>query len=176
MPEGAYGYPPGSGAVQDMGLFRMTVKASAASTGAALTVLEADEPADFGPPMHVHEDAAEAFYVLAGEYVVFIGSSERRCPVGSFIWVPPGVEHGFRAGAAPSHKLNLYVPSAMEGYYEELAAAAAGGTPPTDDDLTAMAARNSCGSRGGCPTGTSDDTERAVAPRRDLSSGAGCVS
>ena len=49
MPDGAYVYAPGSGAVLDMGPFRMTVKASAASTGAALTVLEADEPADFGP-------------------------------------------------------------------------------------------------------------------------------
>ena len=103
--------------------------------------------------MHVHEDAAEAFYVLAGEYVVFIGSSEHRCPVGSFIWVPPGVEHGFRVGAAPSRKLNLYVPSAMEGYIEELAAAAAGGTPPTDDDLTALAARNSMRVTGRVPDG-----------------------
>lgn len=153
MPDGAYVYAPGSGAVLDTGAFRMTVKASAAGTGGALTVLEADEPADFGPPMHVHEDAAEAFYVLAGEYVMFIGNSEHRCPAGSFIWVPPGVEHGFRVGPVPSRKLNLYVPSAMEGYFEELAAAAAGGTPPTEDDLTALAARDSMRVTGRVPDG-----------------------
>jgi hypothetical protein len=43
-----------------MGAFRMTVKADSQATGGMLALLEADEPAGFGPPMHTHEDAAEA--------------------------------------------------------------------------------------------------------------------
>jgi mannose-6-phosphate isomerase-like protein (cupin superfamily) len=76
----AFVLAPGSGTTLDMGPFRMTVKASAANTEGGLTVLEADEPADFGPPMHIHDDAGEAFYVLAGEYIVYIGTAEHRCP------------------------------------------------------------------------------------------------
>jgi uncharacterized RmlC-like cupin family protein len=101
----------------------MCVKAESAQTGNALTVLEADEPPDFSPPMHIHHDAAEAFYVLKGEYRIFIRDQEWRCPVGSFIYIPAGVTHGFRVGDAPSSKLNIYLPAAMVGYFDELSTA-----------------------------------------------------
>ena len=70
--------------------------------------------------MHIHHDAAEAFYVLAGEYLIFLGDQEERCPAGSFIFIPAGLRHGFRVGGVASGKLNLYVPAAMVGYFAEL--------------------------------------------------------
>lgn len=148
----AYVLAPGTGAVLDMGPFQMTVKASGAQTGAGLTVLEAAEPPGFGPPMHVHDDAGEAFYVLEGEYVMFLGSQEHRCPAGAFVWVPPGVEHGFRVGTAASRKLNIYVPAAMEGYFAALAASATGETTLSEEDLTALAASNAMRVTGPVPT------------------------
>lgn len=45
----------------------MTVKATHEQTNGGFTLLEAQEPAGFGPPLHIHRDAAEAFYVLQGE-------------------------------------------------------------------------------------------------------------
>lgn len=80
-------------------------------------------PPNFGPPMHVHHNAAEAFYVLEGAYIMFIDETEMRCPAGSFVYVPAGAVHGFRVGSAASKKLNLYVPQAMIGYFDDLAAA-----------------------------------------------------
>jgi len=56
----------------------MSVKATHDDTSGAFTLLEADEPANFGPPVHVHRDAAEAFYVLEGEYILFIDGREHR--------------------------------------------------------------------------------------------------
>jgi mannose-6-phosphate isomerase-like protein (cupin superfamily) len=114
---------PGEGRSIDLGNFAMVVKASADDTGAAFSLLEAAEPAGFGPPMHIHHDAAEAFYVLAGEYLIFIEDREFACPAGSFIYIPSGLRHGFRVGGAPSRKLNLYAPAAMVGYFDELSAA-----------------------------------------------------
>jgi mannose-6-phosphate isomerase-like protein (cupin superfamily) len=58
---------PGEGRPIDLGAFQMTVKATDDQTNGAFTLLEAQEPAGFGPPLHVHRDAAEAFYVLEGE-------------------------------------------------------------------------------------------------------------
>ena len=114
---------PGEGRFIDLGDFGMTVKADAAETGGVVSVLEADEPPGFGPPIHVHHDAAEAFYVLEGEYIMYLEDREVVCPAGSFIFIPLGVRHGFRVGDSPSRKLNFYFPAAMLGYFTDLAAA-----------------------------------------------------
>ena len=153
MAEQAYVLAPGAGEPLDMGPFRMTVKAASSKTGAGLTLLEADEPPGFGPPVHVHDDAGEGFYVLSGEYFVYIAGEEHRCQAGSFVWVPRGIEHGFRVGSTQSRKLNIYVPSAMEGYFEALAHAAATGDPMSDGDLTALAARHAMRVTGPVPDG-----------------------
>ena len=131
---------PGAGRSIDLGGFLMTVKATADDTDGQFTLLEATEPARFGPPMHIHRDAAEAFYVLEGEYVIFIDDVETRCPAGSFVYIPAGAVHGFRVGDVPSKKLNLYVPEAMVGYFDELAAAIATGEVD-DAHLGAIAER-----------------------------------
>jgi mannose-6-phosphate isomerase-like protein (cupin superfamily) len=123
---------PGEGRSIDLGNFRMSVKATGEETGHAFSLLEADEPPGFGPPMHIHSDAAEAFYVVSGEYVIFVRDEQFTCPAGSFIYIPAGVPHGFRVGEAPSRKLNLYTPAAMVGYFEELSAALAKGDPVAD--------------------------------------------
>lgn len=130
---------PGEGRLIDLGGFMMTVKATAESTDDTFTLLEATEPPHFGPPIHIHRDAAEAFYVLEGEYRIFINDDESRCPAGSFVYIPAGVAHGFRVGDSPSKKLNLYVPQAMVGYFDELAEAIVSGD--ADDEHLAVIAR-----------------------------------
>ena len=80
---------PGEGRPIDMGAFGMTVKADADDTGGSIALLEAAEPPCFGPPMHTHEDAGEAFYVLEGEYLIFMDEKEFRCPAAA--------RHGMRA-------------------------------------------------------------------------------
>ncbi len=125
MSEGGSGFVlmPGEGRAIDLGNFGMSVKATGDETGGLFTLLEAAEPAGFGPPLHIHHDAAEAFYVLDGEYLIFLKEREYVCPTGSFIFIPAGLRHGFRVGRVPSRKLNLYAPEAMIGYFDELSAA-----------------------------------------------------
>ncbi len=111
---------PGEGRPIDLGGFQMSVKATGNETGGAFSLLEADEPAGFGPPLHIHRDAAEAFYVLEGEYIIFLEGREVSCSAGSFIFIPVGIPHGFRVGNMASRKLNFYTPAAMVGYFDEL--------------------------------------------------------
>jgi mannose-6-phosphate isomerase-like protein (cupin superfamily) len=118
---------PGEGRAIELGNFAMSVKTSGEQTDGAFTLLEAAEPPDFGPPMHIHHNAAEAFYVLDGAYRIFLDDRETLCPAGSFVYIPAGVNHGFRVGDGPSRKLNLYAPAAMIGYFEALSAAIARG-------------------------------------------------
>src|SRR5256885_17133968 len=95
----------GDGRQIDLGTFSMTLKATGADTGELFSLLEAEEPPGFGPPLHIHHDAAEAFYVLEGEYVMFLDEREVTCPAGSFVFVPAGMRPGFRVGDRPSKKL-----------------------------------------------------------------------
>ena len=118
---------PGEGRTIDLETFRMSVKADHAETGGAFSLLEAEEPPGFRPPLHIHRDAAEAFYVIEGEYIVFLEGQEVVCPARSFIFIPAGVVHGFRVGTVVSRKLNLYTPSAMVGYFDTLSAAVKAG-------------------------------------------------
>jgi mannose-6-phosphate isomerase-like protein (cupin superfamily) len=86
----AFVLAPGEGRKIDLGAFGMTVKAGRHETDGLFSLLEADEPPGFGPPLHIHHDAAEAFYVLEGEYVMFLDDRAVSCPAGSFIFVPAG--------------------------------------------------------------------------------------
>jgi mannose-6-phosphate isomerase-like protein (cupin superfamily) len=130
---------PGEGRFIDLSAFGMTVKADAKQTAGVVSVLEAEEPPGFGPPIHVHDDAAEAFYVLEGEYIMYLEDREVACPAGSFIFIPVGVRHGFKVGNVPSRKLNFYFPAAMIGYFDDLAAAV--GRDDMDDERLADIAR-----------------------------------
>jgi mannose-6-phosphate isomerase-like protein (cupin superfamily) len=140
----------GEGRSIDLGGFEMTVKASGAETGEGFSLLEADEPPGFGPPLHIHHDAAEAFYVLEGEYIIFLPTDEVRCPAGAFIFIPAGIAHGFRVGGMRSRKLNFYAPAAMVGYFDEMAAAAGG---LDDANLARLAAEYSMEVTGPVPEG-----------------------
>jgi quercetin dioxygenase-like cupin family protein len=143
---------PGEGRSIDLGGFRMTVKAADDETNGAFSLLEAEEPAGFGPPLHIHRDAAEAFYVLEGEYIIFLDGREASCPAGSFIFIPAGIPHGFRVGGAASRKLNIYTPAAMVGYFDEFADAIK--TSDLDPDrLSQIAERHSMQVIGPVPEG-----------------------
>jgi mannose-6-phosphate isomerase-like protein (cupin superfamily) len=150
----AFTVGPGGGRSVDLGGFRMVVKATVEDTDGALSLLEAEEPAGFGPPLHIHHDAAEAFYVLEGEYIIFLDEHEHEmsCPAGSFIFIPAGTPHGFRVGNIASRKLNFYTPAAMVGYFDELSEATKRGNIDPEI-LSEIAARYSMEVLGPVPEG-----------------------
>ncbi len=134
---------PDEGRLLDLGNFEAVVLATGVQTSGEFTLLQTQsEPPDFGPPLHIHRDAAEAFYVLEGEYLVYVEDHQELCPPGTFVYVPRNTPHTFKVvSTVPGRKLNLFSPAAMIGFFEELAAAEAAGQA-TPDLLDAIAARN----------------------------------
>jgi len=64
---------------------------------------------------HVHGDEDDAFYILEGELTFTFGEEEAAAPPGTFVLVPPGVEHGFRnAGDVPVRMLNIHAPAGFD--------------------------------------------------------------
>jgi mannose-6-phosphate isomerase-like protein (cupin superfamily) len=149
----AYVVQPDAGRLLGMGTFEAVVLATGAQTDQAFSLLQTQgEPPDFGPPMHVHHDAAEAFFVLEGEYQMFLEDRQELCPPGAFVYVPKGMAHTFRVvSPEPGRKLNIFAPAAMVGFFEELAEAeAAGGATP--ELVDAIAARHQMEVVGPVPT------------------------
>lgn len=77
---------------------------------------------------------------------------EFTCPAGSFIFISAGVAHGFRVGKVASRKLNLYVPAAMTGYFDDLSEAISRGVADPES-LSEIAGRYSMEVIGPVPEG-----------------------
>lgn len=58
------------------------------------------QPHSGGPPKHAHAAEDDAFYILEGELTFGVDGDEVVAGPGTFVLVPPGVEHTFAATAA----------------------------------------------------------------------------
>jgi quercetin dioxygenase-like cupin family protein len=125
--------------------FRQTISvlASAHDTNGALGVIQVAGPRGSAPPLHVHEREDEAFYVLDGDYRVFVGDAMITASPGTWVWGPRGVPHGYQVLSAHGRHLSLTMPGGFEAFFEEVAAIAAPSADPRTEvrRLTEVAAR-----------------------------------
>jgi len=64
---------------------------------------------------HVHEREDDAFYILEGEMTFVLEDREVSAGPGTFVLVPPGVEHAFRNdGEVPVRMLNIHAPAGFD--------------------------------------------------------------
>src|SRR5437867_8878329 len=78
----------------------MMFKATAGSTGGAMSLMERELPpkASRNTPAHVHVGMIEAFYILEGRVDFKVDSEEISCGPGNFYWFPEA--WGTRIGTA----------------------------------------------------------------------------
>jgi mannose-6-phosphate isomerase-like protein (cupin superfamily) len=70
------------------------------------------QPGGAAPPLHVHEQHAEAFLVLEGELTFRLEDGEHRVGPDTWVFVPPGVVHTFAVtGSRRARFLDLHAPS-----------------------------------------------------------------
>jgi mannose-6-phosphate isomerase-like protein (cupin superfamily) len=63
----------------------------------------------------VHTEEDDAFYILEGEMTFLHGEEEIVAWPGTFVLVPPGVEHGFRNdGPQPVRMFNIHAPGGFD--------------------------------------------------------------
>jgi mannose-6-phosphate isomerase-like protein (cupin superfamily) len=91
----------------------ITLLADAENTGGVLTSNRSfmAEGTDGAPP-HLHRDAAELFYVLAGKLDVLLGEEIVTVTANDLLVVPAGLPHAFApAAGAAADVLFVYTPS-----------------------------------------------------------------
>jgi mannose-6-phosphate isomerase-like protein (cupin superfamily) len=64
---------------------------------------------------HTHGGEDDAFYILEGELTFTFGGERAVAGPGTFVLVPPGVEHGFRNdGSLDVRMLNIHAPAGFD--------------------------------------------------------------
>jgi quercetin dioxygenase-like cupin family protein len=125
------------------------VKISGDDTGGKYGLLEITARAGDGSPWHVHPEEDEWFYVLEGEFTVYVGEQRLSLPAGSFAFGPKGVPHTFIAETDGAKALIGFQPFHFEGFLREAAEPATEpvlpprpDAPPDMERLLPIAARN----------------------------------
>ena len=137
----AYGLTPGGGdALWFLGQL-MTVKASAASSGGRMALIEGRASRGPASPLHVHRREAEWWYVLEGELVVWAAGEVIEAPAGSFVYGPPDVPHTFSVVSADARFLLGTQPAGFESFMRACSEPAEAATLPPASALAPDPAR-----------------------------------
>jgi quercetin dioxygenase-like cupin family protein len=115
----------------------MTFKATGATTGGKLTLIENLTAPGGGPPPHIHTREDEFFFVLDGTFEIRIGEELYVLEAGGYAYAPRGAVHNFRNVAETASRILVgFAPAGMEGFFRESGRPATddGPAPPVDDD------------------------------------------
>jgi quercetin dioxygenase-like cupin family protein len=111
------------------GVARYTQKLTGAQTNGGLFQMLVTEPRGAAPPLHVHRDADETFYVLEGEISFYTGDAEIAATASDFVFVPRGCPHTFLVRSERARMLVTFGPAGVEGFFTELGTSATDGSP-----------------------------------------------
>ena len=68
-----------------------------------------------GPPIHAHTAADDSFYILEGELTFTVEDEVVVAGAGTFVLVPPGLQHTFRNdGDTLVRMVNVHAPAGFD--------------------------------------------------------------
>jgi quercetin dioxygenase-like cupin family protein len=109
----------------------LTFKARGVDTHGALVAFESTVAPGEGPPLHVHANEDEVFYVLEGTLRVKLESEVRAASAGSFLFIPRGLPHTWQnIGDTPARLFVMLTPAGLETFFERFAELPEGASAP----------------------------------------------
>jgi quercetin dioxygenase-like cupin family protein len=109
-----YALPAGAG--KAMGWFGSTVtlKASCPEMGVTEVLIHPGEE----PPLHLHKNEDEWFYMLEGEVTFHVGGENHQGTAGAFVSFPRGIPHTFTVESPAARFLVMNTPGGFERMFE----------------------------------------------------------
>jgi quercetin dioxygenase-like cupin family protein len=93
------------------------------------------------PPLHVHHEADEVFYVLDGRLSLHLPRSSVQLEAGDAFLAPRGVPHVYRVESSTARWLGIGAPAGFADFVREASDEAAGdGFPDREPDVARVAA------------------------------------
>ena len=108
-----YALKAGQGWTYNFGI-DFTVKAGEVGKGRRVAVVEYTTRAGEEPPDHTHTTEDEIFYVLQGDLTFRCGDDAFEMEDGGFIFLPRGIEHGYRIRSESDVRLLVVTSPAQE--------------------------------------------------------------
>ena len=117
-----------------------TILADGNDTDGRYDLIDGRPPAGYQTPLHRHTRYSEQFYVVDGEFTIWIGERKVVLHPGESAFVPVGVAHVVAVtGDGPGHGLAIASPSGFARIIQEAGNPATGSTPqdssPEDQEL-----------------------------------------
>jgi mannose-6-phosphate isomerase-like protein (cupin superfamily) len=106
-----------------LGFSVIRFKTSTADTNGNLFVVEHSNLMPGGPPLHLHLEQEEWFYVMEGEVLFQVGEKRLQLKAGDSVLAPRKVPHTFTAvGPKPGKMLIAFSPAGkMEQFFRDVA-------------------------------------------------------
>ena len=98
----------------------ITVHADSEDTNGKFALFEVSGCPGGEPPLHIHENEDEMFYVLEGRLHAFRGGEEMTLDPGDSAFLPRRVPHTFRIVSNFARVLVYVTPGGFEGYFRDL--------------------------------------------------------
>jgi quercetin dioxygenase-like cupin family protein len=98
----------------------ITVHADSHDTDGKFALLEVSGCPGGEPPLHIHENEDEIFYVLEGRLEAVRGEEEMTLDAGDSAFLPRRVPHTFKIISSFARALVYVTPGGFEGYFRDL--------------------------------------------------------
>lgn len=111
----------------------MYMKVTAPDSGGRYTMFEDVSQPGEGPPLHLHHNEDETFYVLKGRYLFEVDGKQFEVQEGDTVFAARGTHHCFQnISTSPGTLLVMLEPGGSEAFFTELAAVEG---PPTPEKV-----------------------------------------
>jgi quercetin dioxygenase-like cupin family protein len=114
------------------GLFTFHVDST--ETGGEFALVEVEGGPGGEPPLHVHRNEDELFYLLEGKLKVFLGNQEMTLVAGESAFLPRNVPHTFKILSKYARFLVYITPGGFEGYFRDLGQSLYSAGPGEEDE------------------------------------------
>jgi len=117
----------------------VTIKISSRDTGGAFAVFDSRTLPQQGPPLHLHREQDETWFIVDGEYRFEVDGQEIFASAGDTVFAARGTRHTFQnIGDRPGHLLTTVVPGGLDLFFEELEVVAPKGSLPDPIKMTPL--------------------------------------